>query len=408
MAGTGILQLPYTINQGGWLALSLVVVVGLMTNWTGKLLISSLYLNPSGYQRLEGYPEIGEAAFGRFGYYFVQFFHKATLFGVSTIFLVLAAKFLLEGLGGGGEGILNHAVDFDPSIDWTSVWTIVAAAFVLFPVVYYRTLGENHVLSLLGALSTVLAIAVVVFFAIYLNPIGASDANMDDDAYIFSPPTHKLIDWKLFPSAFSAIVLSFGGAATFPTIEGNMKQPHHFPRVLNKAFAVLVALYLVTAVAGYYTFGDLTFSPILCNLPRSDDLQGRVVQVTKLFVAFHVLTAYPILMSALVAEVECKFPFFRSTLPRTFERSALVGLTCLIAVKVPFFGPLMTFVGAGCLTMIVFVCPVVFNFTLRAKRGMKVGVAEKVAGAVVVISGLIGGSIGVAQSTSDLVNSLEK
>ena len=67
----------------------------------------------------------------------------------------------------------------------------------------------------------------------------------------------------------------------------------------------------------------------------------------------------------------------------------------------------MTFVGAGCLTMIVFVCPVVFNFTLRAKRGMKVGVAEKVAGAVVVISGLIGGSIGVAQSTSDLVNSFE-
>mmetsp|Transcript_8157 Transcript_8157/g.14789 ORF Transcript_8157/g.14789 Transcript_8157/m.14789 type:complete len:446 (+) Transcript_8157:50-1387(+) len=407
MAGTGILQLPYTVSQGGWLALTLVVLVGVMTNWTGKLLIQSLYLNPAGYERLPGYPEIGEAAFGRFGYFFVQFFHKSTLFGVSTIFLVLAAKFLLEGLGGDGEGILNHAVTFDPSVDWTSVWTLLSAGCVLFPVVYYRTLGENHVLSLLGAMSTVLAILVVVFFAIYLNPIGADDANMDDDTYVFSPPTHKLLDFKLFPSAFSAIVLSFGGAATFPTIEGNMEKPHHFSKTLNKAFAILVFLYLVTAVAGYYTFGDITFSPILCNLPRGDDLSGRVVQTTKLFVAFHVMSAYPILMNALVSEVECKIPFFRSTIPRCIERTTLVGLTCLIAIKVPFFGPLMTFIGAGCLTMIVFVCPVIFNFRLRAMKKMKIGAMERVAGTIVVIAGLVGGSIGVAQSTTDLINAFK-
>ncbi|GMI06379.1 hypothetical protein TrLO_g3728 [Triparma laevis f. longispina] len=407
MAGTGILQLPFTIAQGGWAALILVVIVGIMTNWTGKLLIQSLYLNPAGYERIPGYPEIGEAAFGRFGYFFVQFFHKSTLFGVSTIFLVLAAKFLLEGLGGGGEGILNHAVTFDPSVDWTSVWTLVAGAFVLFPVVYYRTLGEYHVLSLLGALSTVLAVVVVVFFAIYLNPITADDANMDDDTYVFSPPTHKLLDVTLMPSAFSAIVLSFGGAANFPTIEGNMEKPHFFAKTLNKAFIILVILYLITAIAGYYTWGDLTFSPILCNLPRGDDVSGRVVQTTKLFVAFHVLTAYPILMNGLVSEIECKIPFFRSTIPRCIERTTLVGLTCLIAVKVPFFGPLMTFIGAGCLTMIVFVCPVIFNFRLRSMKKMKIGALEKAAGSVVVIFGLIGGSIGVAQSTNDLISAFK-
>lgn len=60
MAGTGILQLPFTIAQGGWAALLLVVIVGIMTNWTGKLLIQSLYLNPAGYERIPGYPEIGE------------------------------------------------------------------------------------------------------------------------------------------------------------------------------------------------------------------------------------------------------------------------------------------------------------------------------------------------------------
>ena len=40
-------------------------------------------------------------------------------------------------------------------------------------------------------------------------------------------------------------------------------------------------LYFSTAIAGYWTFGDLTFTPILCNLPRGDDFAGRFVQVRK-------------------------------------------------------------------------------------------------------------------------------
>ena len=153
------------------------------------------------------------------------------------------------------------------------MWTLAAAFIVLVPVVSYRTLGENKFLSLAGALATVLAVVVVLAFSVYLNPLTPENANMDDDSYVFSPPSHALLDLKLLPSAFSAIVLSFGGAATFPTIEANMEKPAMFPKVLNKAFATLVALYLVTATAGYYTFGDITFSPILCNLPRGNDFR---------------------------------------------------------------------------------------------------------------------------------------
>ena len=313
MCGTGILQLPFTINQGGWLSLVLVIVVGIMANWTGKLLIQSLYLDPRSHRRIEGFPEIGEKACGRAGYWLVQFFHKATLFGVSTIFLVLTAKFLVEGLGGMGEGLLNTSVNFDDSINWTTMWTLVAAVIVWVPVVIYRTLGENKILSLLGAGATVIAVIVVLIFSIYLNPLTEENANMDDDSYIFTPPTHKILDLKLLPSAFSAIVLSFGGAANFPTIEANMAKPAKFSKVLTKSFIILVLLYLVTAIAGYYTFGDITFSPILCNLPRGNNFKGRIVQCTKLFVAFHVTTAYPILMNVLVTEVEGKISYFQDT-----------------------------------------------------------------------------------------------
>ena len=236
MAGTGILQLPFTIAQGGWCALILVALVGLITNWTGKLIISSLYLAAPDlsqpFHRLEGYPEIGRASFGLPGYVFVQFFHKATLFGVSSIFLILSAKFLTEGLGGDGEGLLNETSLFkDITHDWTKIWTVVSAVVGLMPLLFQRTMSENKLLSLLGALSTILVVGVIIAFAIILHPLSAEDSNHDDDAFVFSEPTHKMIDWTLFPSAFSAIVLSFGGAATFPSIERGMEKVSGVERV---------------------------------------------------------------------------------------------------------------------------------------------------------------------------------
>lgn len=238
-------------------------------------------------------------------------------------------------------------------------------------------------------------------------------------------------------------------------------------------------LYFSTAIAGYWTFGDLTFTPILCNLPRGDDFAGRfvqvrkrtrcskgsplgagtrekpaaqnaqeeparrcaaqnalleglaawrrnphegallrticdalsplpltlasLVQITKLFVAFHVMTAYPILMNALVTEIECKVPVFRPFLPRMLERCTMVGLTLVVALFLPFFGELMTLVGAGALTVIVFVLPVVFNFKLRSDRKLPIGVVEYVCGVFVVLMGLAGGSIGGVQAVKDLV-----
>jgi hypothetical protein len=49
----------------------------------------------------------------------------------------------------------------------------------------------------------------------------------------------------------------------------------------------------------YLIYGNTTFSPILCNLPRT----GALAIVMKSVIAFHVLTAYPILMNVVNVEV---------------------------------------------------------------------------------------------------------
>ena len=140
MAGTGILQLPLTIKQGGWCFLILICLVSLMTNYTAKALIACLHASPNGV-RLGSYPEVGRAAYGTAGVVVVQIFHKATLLGVTTIFLILAGKFLLEGIGGGGDGLYHDSFgssDDDDVRRWQQTWTLVSAAVVLVPMLAFQ------------------------------------------------------------------------------------------------------------------------------------------------------------------------------------------------------------------------------------------------------------------------------
>jgi amino acid permease len=108
-----------------------------------------------------------------------------------------------------------------------------------------------------------------------------------------------------------------------------------------------------------------------------------VTAITKLLIAFHVLTAYPILMNVFVREIEVglgiehstvaqawierkSWPRWKQLASRTVFRTGCVVLTGVIALYIPYFPEFMTLVGAICLTMIVFVLPVVFGWKLRS------------------------------------------
>lgn len=274
MVGCGILGLPETLSQGGWAAGALIVLISIMTNYTARILITSLYRGPPGGGRLSGYPAIGEAAFGTPGLVVVHVFHKATLFGVATLFLILAGQFLVEGIGGGGGGLAPHLADMGHDVEWwTNIWTVVSAGVVALPVVLVYTLGEIAPVTALGAFASLVTVVSVVIVSTAVVPVLPNSTLPGlTPAFVHSNATgvgHKALDLPGFPVAFSAITLSFGGHACFPSMEGGMARPRTFGRVLNWAFLALVVLYLVTAVTGYAVFGDETVSPILSNFPET-------------------------------------------------------------------------------------------------------------------------------------------
>ncbi|CAG8717407.1 208_t:CDS:2, partial [Racocetra persica] len=98
VAGTGILGLPYSIKQSGW---------------------------------------IGYHAFGNFGKYFlVGVFNNAILLGVPILFFILAGQSL--------DNIVEQIWDIKLGV---RVWTQISAVFVALPFIFTKTLKEVVVLS---------------------------------------------------------------------------------------------------------------------------------------------------------------------------------------------------------------------------------------------------------------------
>jgi hypothetical protein len=167
---------------------------------------------------------------------------------------VLSAKFLLEGIGGGGEGFVPSLGTKEDAASWQKTWAIVAGIIVLFPVVFIRTMREITPLSIFGMMASLLCVVEIVIFALIIQPVTLSSASKYD---LPVPPSfynrtniadggsvqYSIFTPAQFPVAFSAITLSFGGHAVFPDIEKHMKHPWKFQTTFNAAYILLLMLY---------------------------------------------------------------------------------------------------------------------------------------------------------------------
>ncbi|KAK3272425.1 hypothetical protein CYMTET_19279 [Cymbomonas tetramitiformis] len=399
MLGTGILQLPYTLRQGGWLACALIVVVAFMATYTGKVLILCLYSRPtsegtaelllerggdtpkpfegSDENRMVSYAELGYEAFGRAGEVTTQIVHKANQVGVSALFLILAAGFMEELMG---------------KLP-TSTYVLICGAIVSPVVMFSPNYKEMAFLSFLGVSASMCVVVVVVVIGSMQHIQGEIE-----DRH------HDLFLSKTFASSFAAITLSFGGHANFPTVEADMPDRRKFGTTVSATFATLASIYVPVAVVGYYVYGDEVESPVLDSLPAS----GIFPRLTKIWITFHVLSSYPILLldTAIELQVLLKLPKKEESprlelVLRYLLRFGLVAVTVTFAYFIPFFADVMSLVGATCVAGTVFLMPCAFNLKLRWHNMSK---AEVLLNVVIFMAGSIGGVIAAKQAFSSLVD----
>lgn len=113
--------------------------------------------------------------------------------------------------------------------------------------------------------------------------------------------------------------------------------------MLLLCFVFCTITYSSMAVVGYLMFGTNVESQITLNLP-TDKISSRVAICTTLV---NPIAKYALMVTPIVESIEERFLSIYNT--RKFNlliRTALVISTVIVAIALPFFGDLMSLVGA--------------------------------------------------------------
>lgn len=364
IAGTGLLQIPYAFSKAGWIGIVFLMVSAGVNIYTGGMIIDCLYAND---KELEGYPDIGREAFGKYGYLVVSVCYNTAMCGTVCLYLILAGMNLAELIGYFSE----------------RNWIIVISMMILIPFLSVKTLKEVAVVSFLGSCASVAVVTIV-------SVVGY----MDYDNYV-GKVTHQIANPREFGSVLATLSFAFGANYVYPEIHKTMAKPQDFHKVLRYSIILITIMYLLIGITGYMTYGNLAISPILYNLPH-----GLPKTLGLAIITFHVISACPLLLTTISRDMERDFDIV-SEKGISSLRLLIICSACLLSIFLPFFTDMLSLIGAVSNTMLIFVLPIACEFALLRKSNVIVGM-------MILIVGLIGGAVGTFDASIALWNDIIK
>ncbi|OWM73953.1 amino acid transporter AVT1I isoform X2 [Punica granatum] len=317
LSGVGILSTPFALASGGWLSLLLLFAIAITAFYSGLLIQRCMDSDPS----IRTYPDIGERAFGRTGRLLISVFMYVELFLVATGFLILE-----------GDNLYNllPSVEFEIGGFLSSKQSLVViVALIVLPTVWVDNLSILSYVSASGVLASGI-ILLSIFWTSAFDGVGFRQKG-------------RLVNWSGIPTAVSLYGFCYCAHPVFPTIYNSMKKKHQFTSVLVVCFILCTLGYASMAVMGYLMFGDAVESQITLNLPVGK-LSSKIAIYTTLV---NPICKYAIMVTPIVNAAKRRFPWPHNKKPlRIFISTALVISTVIVAICVPFFGYLMSLVGA--------------------------------------------------------------
>jgi len=308
----------------------------------------------------------------------VAIVQNITLFGVSTIFLIL--------IGGNMNSLISSLTLHE--------YIFIFAGVLLLVVLYSKTMSEIAYLALFGVLASFIVGLVVIVEGLY-------KASLDI-------PSTTALDFSNFAVGFNIIVFSFGFHSVVPAIEWEMEEAEKFPIVANVGCSLIAAFYAMVMTAGYLGWGE----DVDDNVLDSMDSSVWYVQVALVFITTHVTLAYPIPLNPVCLAVEDAVGVgelegrqgFMARLP---IRCGLVAGTVMIASVVPYFGDVLSFLTSISVVFTAFILPPLFYRELRSRAGNPLSTVETICAVVVMAVGVISSAAGLYFSTKNLIDDAE-
>lgn len=390
MAGSGVLALPRALANTGWGGVTLILALCVGVGFSGSRLGMCWVMLEEKFPRYRvacrtPYPAIGWEALGRPGKLLVVVSQNITLVGVTTVFLIMSGDLLQALLG-----------SIAPIVFSSHCYCTLLVGALLVPLSWLGTPKDFWPTAVVAMGTTVIAVIVVII------RLAMESGNYTHTSY--SEPT-----FQSFFLGFGTILFSFGGAATFPTIQNDMRERSKFPHSVAIAFLALLLMYIPIATVGYGVVGE----SVPGNILRS--VTGYVVQVTQGLVVLHLLTAYVILINPVTQGLEEAF-----SLPRKFGwqrcvvRTLLVLFEILVGLLIPDFGKILDLVGASTVALMSFVLPPICYMRLADQLDETTGEPfklvpfyERVILFLVLLLGLLGGVVATWSAVANLSSGSE-
>ena len=385
--GTGILGIPYAVQQGGWAAVLMIFLVALICCHTGKLIINCMYetSKKTGIRRRlrVNYPEIAESVFGQKGLVLVGVFQSIEMFSAVIMYIIL--------LGTGWADIFNMY----PKLGLKE-WAAINCLLVL-PALFIRKMSIISWLSMVSVFSLMTALFVLITFTFTQVPMWHLS-----NIPAFNPQT--------FPIGFGIIVFSYCAHPVFPSVEGSMEKPQQFNSMMNSSFLLAAVVKACLGTFMVFRFGQNTDQVATVNLA------DHVVfsRLSTVLVISNVLLAIPLVMFVVSLSFDDAFMVYFPYLNRDsnyhfvwllITRPLLITFALFIATIVPFFGLIMGVIGSLTGTCLCFLFPCYFHLKIRWKTIKR---WEMIVDIAIMIFGVIAGVSGLTLSMKALIVELMK
>lgn len=348
MAGSGILALPMSIVQGGYAAIPMLIICGLISTYTGMVLGNCWSIvrarNPLYRTSVvsDPYPVIAYEAAGKLGRILCRISVISSLFGAGVVYLLLIS-------GNMSNIIRNLSSSNLPACYW-----IIIVAAVLTPFTWLGTPKDFWLTAFLAAATTTIA---AVFIVVDLGMIGVQTKE------------HKSPNFIEFFTSFGTILYAYGGSTCFPTLQVDMKEPKKFSWSVYFGLGATLFLYLPVSLAGFFILGDdMQKSNILDELSQEKYLSW-IVYPALILMTLHLLMAFIIIINPVSQDLEGllgtpkKFCW-----QRVVVRSVNMALMLFTGLTIPHFGIILSLVGGVATTATSFIFPPLFYMLLVRQR----------------------------------------
>lgn len=135
-----------------------------------------------------------------------------------------------------------------------------------------------------------------------------------------------------------------------------------------------------------------------------------IIAMVALGVASSVAIQFFVAIQIMLPSILTKYEFTKNhpVLTEQLFRTFWIFMTFTVAQVVPNLGLLMSFIGAGCCTALVFVFPAISELIILSNREEGIGKFGWIKNSIILIIAFVGGMMGMALATIDLIKEFKK